>query len=423
VESMKTLVRNAPRCPVVHGQPFAPSSREAAVDPHPWLSAAREQQPVFYDETNDVWFVTRYEDVLEVLRQPVLFSNADANKFKALTPALAEVYPDGHPGRHSMLKKDPPEHTRVRKLAQKAYTPKIINAMEPRIRRRCDDLVDAFINDDHCDYVAQFSRILPVQVVADITGAPLDLADDFVMWGQDYFALVEGAPELTPEREADIAQRGERTLDWMRAFIEDRRRNPQEDLTSALIHATGDDGEPTLTDDEVIGVINSNLTAGIETTTIFLPLLLRELLRRDGLWEAVRRDRSAVPNAVDEGLRFWSPARSIMRGVTADVTLGGARIPAGAKLVVALASAGRDEAVFADPDTFDLHRANANKHLSFGRWTHICIGAPLARLESRIALEVLLDRIPQVRLAPDQEEQWIPHMIVPRFLRLDLEWG
>jgi cytochrome P450 len=412
----------APRCPVVHDKPFEPNSLAAAIDPHPWLRQARKQQPVFYDEASAVWFVTRYDDVLEVLKQPAVFSNAGANRFKPLTPRLREVYPAGHPGRHSMLKKDPPDHTRVRKLAQKAYTPKIINRMEAQIRRRAEALIAGFVADGRCDYAAQFAQILPIQVVADIIGAPLELADDFVMWGHDYFALVEGSPELTAEREADIADRGARILHWMRDFIEERRARPQLDLTSALIHAQSDDGEPALSTDEVIGVLNSNLTAGIETTAIFLPLLLRDLLGHAGLWAEVLEDRAVLPNAIDEALRFWTPARAILRSTTQPVVVGGVAIPANAQVALALASADRDEGIFEDPDRFDVHRRNANKHLAFGRWNHICIGAPLARLEARVAIETLADAIPDVRLAPDQQEQWIPHMIVPRFQRLDLEW-
>jgi cytochrome P450 len=412
----------APRCPVVHDKPFEPNSLDAAIDPHPWLRQARKQQPVFYDEASAVWFVTRYDDVLEVLKQPAVFSNAGANMFKPLTPRLRKVYPDGHPGRYSMLKKDPPDHTRVRKLAQKAYTPKIINRMEAQIRRRAEDLIAGFVTDGRCDYAAQFAQILPIQVVADIIGAPLELADDFVMWGQDYFALVEGSPELTAEREADIAERGARILHWMRDFIEERRARPQLDLTSALIHAQSDDGEPALSTDEVIGVLNSNLTAGIETTAIFLPLLLRDLLSHAGLWAEVLEDRSVLPNAIDEALRFWTPARAILRSTTQPVVVGGVAIPANAQVAIALASADRDEDIFEDPDRFDVHRRNANKHLAFGRWSHICLGAPLARLEARVAMETLADAIPDVRLAPDPHEQWIPHIIVPRFQRLDLEW-
>jgi cytochrome P450 len=418
----QTALNEAPRCPVVHGEAFDPASMAAAKDPHAWLRAAREEQPVFYDEGHGVWIVTRYEDLVDVLRRPNVFSNSEANKFKELPPRLREVYPDGHPGRHSMLKLDPPGHTRVRKLAQRAFTPKIVNQLEPQVRRRCEDLIDAFVDDGHCDYARQFSALLPVQVVADITGAPLDLAEDFARWGEDYFMLIEGAPALTPEREEDMARRAERVMGWMSEFIPDRRENPREDLTSALLHAKSDDGEPALSEEEVIGVLNSNLVAGIETTAIFLALLVRELLRHPEEWERVKADPGKIPNAVEEGLRFWAPARTNLRAVTEDTTVGGVAIPAGSMVAIAIASADRDESVFERADEFDIDRPNANKHLSFGRYTHMCIGAPLARLEARVAIEALAERIPDVRLVVGQEEKWLPHMIVPRFTSLLLEW-
>lgn len=411
-----------PRCPVVHGEAFDPGSLAAAEDPHRWLRAAREEQPVFYDEAHEIWVVTRYEDLLDVLRRPTVFSNSEANKFKPLPARIREVYPAGHPGRHSMLKLDPPEHTRVRKLAQKAFTPRIVNQLEPRVRERSDALIDSFVDDGHCDYARQFSALLPVMVVADITGAPLELSADFARWGEDYFALIEGSPELTPEREEEIAARAERVMGWMRGFIADRRENPREDLTSALLHAKGDDGEPALSEDEVIGVLNSNLVAGIETTAIFLAVFLLQLLRRPADWEALKADRGRIGNAVEEGLRCWAPARNILRAVTEDAEVGGVAIPAGSMLVLSLASADRDETVFEHPDEFDVDRSNANKHLSFGRWTHMCIGAPLARLEARVAIDALADRIPEVRLAAEQEQAWVPHVIVPRFNSLRLEW-
>jgi cytochrome P450 len=221
----------------------------------------------------------------------------------------------------------------------------------------------------------------------------------------------------------------------MRAFIEERRRDPREDLTSALIHARTDDGEPALTTDEVIGVLNSNLVAGIETTAIFIPLLLRELLVVPERWAEIVADRTMpwgwlgasrsswlIDRAVDEALRMWAPARASRRVATEDSTIAGVPIPKGSAVLVAWASVNRDEAVFDDPDRFDLHRSNASKHLSFGRYTHMCIGAPLARLEARVAIEAFIDRLDDIRLVDGQDERWLPHTILPRFARLEIAW-
>jgi cytochrome P450 len=168
--------------------------------------------------------------------------------------------------------------------------------------------------------------------------------------------------------------------------------------------------------------VNSNLVAGVETTAIFIPLLLRALLSVPERWQAVQRDRSLITNAVEETLRLWAPARTNRRVTTEDASIGGVPIPKGAAVLVAYSSANRDDEIFEDADEFELNRQNANKHLSFGRYTHMCIGAPLARLEARVAVEAIMDRLPNVRLVDDQTEQWLPHTILPRFASLELAW-
>jgi hypothetical protein len=200
--------RQAPLCPVVHGRPYDPLSPEAAIDPEPWLSLARAEQPVFYLPEQDVWCVTRYADIREVLRNPATYSSRYANKFRPMTSAgLREVYPNGHPGLHSMLLKDPPEHSRVRRLANTAFTPKMVAAMEPRIRARCHALIDAFIADGHCELVSQYSSELTVGTMMDISSAPKTLGEEFARWGQHYFSLTAGAPPLTAEQERDLVAR------------------------------------------------------------------------------------------------------------------------------------------------------------------------------------------------------------------------
>lgn len=414
---------DVPRCPFAGGQPFQPRSEAAASDPHPWLDAAREHTPVFYDDDIGAYFVTRYQDLVDVLRQPHVFSSQEANAFKPeVSPVLTAAYPDGHPGQHSMLKKDPPEHTRVRKLAQKAFTPKLIKLMEPEIRERADALLDEIVGSGRGDIIARFATILPLHVITDITGAPVEFAEDFAKWPQDYFVFVEGSPDPTPEYEQEMAERANRILPWMTAFVEDKRTNPTPDLTSSLVHAESDDGSPALSTDEVLGVLNSNLVAGIETTAILIPMLLRQLLAHAEQWDAVRADQSLLDNAIDEALRMWPPARASWRVVTEDTEIGGVLVPAGAPLLMSWAAANRDPEVFEDPATFDLHRKNANKHLSFGRYAHMCLGAPLARLETRIAIQAIIDRLPNVRLAAEQNNQWVPHAIMPRPATLELEW-
>jgi cytochrome P450 len=413
----------AAQCPVAHDKPFDPLDPEQVANPWPWLEAARRDMPVFFMEQFGVWCVSRYDDVLQVLRDPHTFSNRNANTFRELSPILREVYPNGHPGRHSMFLKDPPEHARVRKLVQKALTPKVVAQLEPKVRRRCDDLVDQFINDGRCDFAAQFSAWLPVQVITDVVGAPIERDEDFLVWGKDYFAIVEGGPVLTAEQEQELAERARRMMKWLHEFVDDRRYHPRDDLISGLILAEGDEGEPALSNDEIIGVVNSFLVAGVETTAVFIPLLVRELLRHPDQWEELKADRSLIPNTVEEALRFWAPARATRRLVLRDTEIGGVAIPEGAVVQILELSACHDSAVFERPETFDVRRPNASKHVAFGHGIHMCIGAPLARLEAQMALETLIARIPDVRLVEGQQETWLPHFTLPRFTSLLLEWA
>lgn len=416
------LTASPPGCPHVGGERFDPLRPEHTACPWPFLQRAREKGPVFYDDRLDAWCVTRYEEVRTLYRDYERLSNRNSNTFRQLPPKLKAVYPDGHPGTKSMLLKDPPAHTRIRKLVNKALTPKVVADFEPQITKRANDLVDAFAGDGRCEFYSQFSAIYPAQVITDVIGAPVELNDDLLNWGNDYFALTEGAPPLSPEHEAEIAARAERMLSFLQEFIRVRRETDHGDVISGLIRATGDDGEPTLRDDEILGVVNSFFVAGVETTQNFLPLLIRELLRHPKQWSAVVADPSKVENAVEEGMRYWSPARANRRFTLVDVTVGDVTIPAGSVVILLPISANHDASVFSDPETFDIDRANAPKHLGFGLGVHLCIGAPLARLEACVAVRVLAERIPSLRLVDERQDSWVPHVTLPRLVSLDLEW-
>ena len=416
------LTDSAPGCPHVEGTRFDPLDGDQAACPWPWLRNAREHGPVFYDDKLNVWCITGYEDTRQLYRDYGRLSNRNSNTFRELTPTLRAIYPDGHPGTKSMLLKDPPAHTRIRKLVNKALTPKVVADFEPQITRRAKDLIDAFVGDGRCEFYSQFSVTYPAQVITDVIGAPVELNDDLLNWGNDYFALTEGAPPLTPEHEAEIAGRAARMLAFLEEFVRVRRENDHGDVVSSLIRATGDDGEPTLSDDEILGVVNSFFVAGVETTQNFLPLLVRELLRHRAQWNAIAADPSKIDNAIEEGLRYWSPARSNRRFTLVDVTVGDVTIPAGSVVLLLPISANHDDTVFTAPETFDIDRANAPKHLGFGQGVHLCIGAALARLEARVAVRALAETIPGLRLVENQPDAWHPHVTLPRLVALELEW-
>ena len=414
--------RTAPTCPVVDGREFDPLDPEQAANPYPWLHAAQAEAPVFYLPELDLWCVTRYEDVLEVLRDTETFSSRNVIRITQLSPEVAESFPDGYPNHNGLACLDPPKHDRLRKIAQRAFTPKMIASRKAEVRGLCDALVDAFADDGQCDFVPQFTNRLPIQAITRIVGAPDDRTEDFVTFAEDTVAMSASAPPLDPEDQRVRSLRSVAFTDWLRAFIAERRESPRDDLASGLIHPQTDDGEPALSTAEVMSLIASILNAGTATTANFLPLMVRELLRHPDQWSAVKQDRSLVPTAVEEALRLVTPIRGVRRTATRAATVGGVTIPKGADLYLHYGAPQRDPEVFRDPDSFDIGRGDLKKHFAFGRWTHMCLGAPLARLEAQVTLDCLIDRIPNVRLVEPQPERWAPNLLTPAFGTLLLEW-
>ena len=415
-------VAAAPQCPVVHGQPFDPFDPDQADDPYPWAAAARHEAPVFYMPEFDVWCVTRYEDVLAVMRDDETFRSKNAISPKALEGPLAEVFPDGHPIRHSLLLKDGPEHHRLRKIAQKNFTRTAIARYEPMVRSWANRLIDDFIDDGRCDLVRQYSGQLPVRVICNIIGVPDGQTINLARWADDTMLLLRGGPELSPEQEKQLADRTRPVMDWLYAFVDERRERPRDDLASELLQARDEDGEPIMTRDQVVGFIDSLLIAGVGTTKNFIALATRELLSHPDQWAEIQADHSLLENALEECLRLRSPSRGSRRLATRDATIGGVTIPKGAQIQILIFSPQRDETVFEDPDRLDIHRENTKKHYAFGRWAHMCLGAHLARLEARVSFELFLERLPKLRLVPGQEYRWIPNMTIPVFTSLLVEW-
>lgn len=420
---MNTSVKDtAPRCPVVHGEEFDPRLPHQAGDPYPWLAEAQREAPVFWLEAYGMWCVTRHADVLEILRDTETYSSRKVIDFSQVAPDFYEAFPDGRPDR-VLVTLDPPEHTRMRKLAQKGFVPKLVNSWEPEIRSLVDMLIDDFVADGHCDFVAQFADRLPVQAITRVLGAPLDRWEEFFEWASDRIVLLQGAPDLSDAERQAVIDRAIRFNGWLHEFVEERRADPREDLASALVHAQGADGAPALDNAEVVSLFATILSAGTSTTAHFLPVAVRELLRHPDQWARLQADRSLVPKALEELLRLRSSVRGVIRTTTCDVELGGVAIPEGSDIYVHYGAAQHDGEVFADPEAFDIDRADVREHFAFGRWAHMCLGAPLARLEVRVTLERMLDRIPGVELVDDDAGEWVPNFLAPGLRQLELRWG
>jgi cytochrome P450 len=418
------LSQGTMQCPFVNGEPFRPYSLVAAQDPEPWLSLARQQQPVFWSDEIGAYCFTRYEDIVTVINDTSTFSSKNMLKFRPIPEPLTQFFPDGHPGSHSMSFMDQPEHGRIRRLANQAFTPRRVADLEPLITEFADRLIDKFADRGHAELLAEFTTQLPMLIMRHIAGAPDDTELDFNAWGPDYFALTESAPPLTAERIKAIGEKSGRLVQWFHQYVAYRAEHPSDDLISALISAQTPEGDAALRHNEVVAVLSAMLSAGIETTAHFIPQALRQILSDPELYDALLADQTLIPTLVEEALRVSTPSRGMRRTAKRDVTVAGVEIPAGTDVFLYLYSANRDDTVFSHPGEFDVQRSAGERHLSFGRGAHFCLGAPLARLESRVAIERLLARLPQLRLAESEHGpvDWQPNVTVPRLMHFNVGW-
>lgn len=410
-------------CPVFHG--YDPVSREAVTDPEPWMSRARKENPVFFMPEHDLWAVTRHADVLTVLKDTETFSSLRAHDIRVEMPAaIREEVGDDYlfPLISQLAVIDPPQHTRIRKLIQPAWTPRAIEGYGSDIRAIADDLIDRFVASGRTDLMASYARPIPPLVIAKIMGAPPEMAPKFTEWIPSFFML-SGRASL-PEEETLKAWGNVLAFErYVRQLIADHRAEPQEDLTTELINARGEDGEPALSDQEIMGNILGFIGAGSDTSAMLIAHTLYLLLKHPEQWERVKEDRDLLKKAVEETMRFRGSTVSVKRTTTREVTLSGVTIPADADIWVNLASANFDAEVFENPDEFNIDRPEVGQHLGFGKWTHFCLGSPLARVEARIALERLIDRLPDIRIAHDQGPlEYSLNMIIPGIEGLEIEW-
>ncbi|WP_437285955.1 cytochrome P450 [Sorangium sp. So ce406] len=373
---------------------------EHIVDPYPLYAQARRAAPVFFNASASCWMVTRAEDIAAVLRDTERFSSKYLMSPRTpLAPEIVALLGDPDARLPTLLTTDPPDHTRLRGLLSKGFSPQRTAAMEPEIRAIADALIDGFVADARADLVPRFAFPFTSFVIGDMLGMPRADIARLKRWSDDWIRLVWN---VEPVEQLVEAARG--LVAFRRYFAEviaERRRRPGDDLLSALIQAHLDD-DARLSEEELIAVPMQLIMAGHETTLHLISNALVPLLERPAHLAAARADRGLLEHVVEEALRLDAPVLWISRRTTVEVELGGVTIPAGATVQLAVCSANREERLFGEPATFDPCRPNADRHLSFGRGTHFCLGAPLARLEARVALERLLARLPNLRLDPEQ---------------------
>jgi len=369
---------------------FNPLSPEVTANPYPYYAELRNKAPVIWLEPFQSWALSRYADVDFALRNPQIFSSS---VFTA--EALGDLNPV--PEVPWILDMNPPDHTRLRKLANKGFAPRLIRALEPRVRAITQDLIGALRSQPESDLVATLSGPLPTIVIAEMLGVEPERRDDFKVWSDDVVRATSRPTDEAERTEVRESLVGLRT--YFEQMIERRRTEPGEDVISALVQA--EEERDMLSAAEILALAVLILVAGNETTTNLIGNAVLTLLDHPDELAKVRADRSLVPALVEEVLRYNSPVQVIFRRTAQDVELEGGKIPAGQNVFLLLGSANRDERQFPEPDHFDVAR-NPQDHVAFGYGIHYCLGAPLARLEGRSALQALLFDCPPFRLAVER---------------------
>ncbi|MDU0292691.1 cytochrome P450 [Saccharothrix longispora] len=383
-------------------------------DTHPaqfWLRGERPERIVGFDERLGLWNVHGHPEVVEAL--------GDHERFSSEVLRLFPVQPDPSSTDGNLIQMDPPAHRELRRLVSGAFTPKVVADLEPRIARLTHELLDRV--DGGFDLVEDLAYPLPVIVIAELLGVPSGDRDLFRGWvdamfeNDDQFSLTDA--EQQGEALRDSAEQLAPMLDYLRGHAAERRVKPREDLLTALVRAEVDGAR--LSDAEVVNFASVLLVAGHITTTMLLGNTVLCLDAHPDQLRAVREDRALLPGAVEESLRYLTPFASVARATKVATALGGVEIPADRMVLLWPGAANRDERRFADPHAFDVRR-DPNPHLAFGRGVHFCLGAPLARLEGRVALDILLDRFPHLRADPDRRPVFMPspNMVGVRSLHL-----
>ncbi|WP_053753660.1 cytochrome P450 [Streptomyces sp. MMG1533] len=409
-------------------------------DPYPYFDALRGQCPVKRENHHDVMMVTGYDEAVHVYNDTEAFSSCTSvtGPFPGFpvpleglegddVSELIEQHRDELPMSDQLPTMDPPRHTDHRALLMRLITPKRLKENEASMWHLADGLLDTYLAPGEGEFIGGFAGPFTLLVIADLLGVPEEDRQEFMEHIQH-----------RPRTEAGVGSTGDDTLHHspleflygrFAAYVEDRRRDPREDVLTGLATATFPDGStPAVAD--VVRVAANLFAAGQETTVRLLGSALRLLAERPEPQRLLRAERERIPNFVEETLRAESPVKGDFRLSKRATTVGGVAVPAGTTLMVLNGAANRDPRQFEDPGAFDVGRANVRRHLAFGRGIHTCPGAPLARAEARVAIERLLDRTSDIRIAESvhgpadaRRFPYVPTFILRGLTHLNLEWG
>ncbi|MBI3993623.1 MAG: cytochrome P450 [Candidatus Lambdaproteobacteria bacterium] len=396
---------------------FSLSDPDVIRDPYPTFAALRARDPVHWSPALRAWVLTAYDDVRQVLNDPLYtadrmtpFVQASERHGRGKAAELGRLL------RHWVVFHDPPDHMRLRRLLNRAFTPREMKKLEPRIARMVRLLLERIAPRGETDLIADFAYPLPALVIMHMLGVPEADLERVRVWSEELGTFIGHSVESDRYERAHTAIT--EMADYFRRMARARRAHPQDDIVSALVGAMDEQG--TLSEDELACNALYLLFAGHETTTNLIGNGIYHLLRNPAQYRLLRERPELVPTAVEEFLRYESPAFSSLRVASQDLELRGARIAQGERLVAFHSAANRDPAVFTDPERLDVTR-DPNPHLSFGVGPHFCLGAPLARLEGRLAFEALLQGLPNLQLL-DEHPPWSAQLILRGVTRLSLRF-
>lgn len=395
------------RCPLGHGAEapadhhgYEPFQQE---NPFPAYQQMRAEQPVMFDERVGYYVVTKHDDVKAVFDDWETFSseNAQAPVRERGTQAKKIMEEGGFTAYSGLSARVPPEHTRIRAIAQKAFTPRRFKVLEPAIRenvvQRLDEMLQRPERDG--DIFRDLAYEVPTVTILTLIGADLDKLDDFKRWSDSRSAMTWG--DLSDEEQLPHAHNLVEYWRECQNLVETAKTEGGDNLTADLIKARTEGAE--ISDHEIASLLYSLLFAGHETTTTLISNCFRVLLDHQDQWKQLAEDPKRVPGAVDEVLRYAGSIVAWRRKALKDAEVGGVPIPKGAELLLVMGSANRDDAIFENPDSFDITRTNAREHLSFGFGIHYCLGNMLAKLQAKVALQEALRLAPNLKLSDDAD--------------------
>jgi len=402
------------------GSQLDPQDPSYRADPYPLYERARREEPVFFAPALDVWVVTRYEDALGVLRDPVRFSSERALRGPTapLPPEVEACLARGYVETPVVLATDPPVHTRLRGLITSALVRKRIARLAPRIERLADELIDDFAADGEADVIARFAWPLPLRVIGEALGIGRGELAELPKLVDDWIALFRPSQSA-----AELLRRAHGVLALQQVFtrrFEEAAGAPGDDVSSALLQARQRSAE--VTHAELLGVPLALFLGGHLTITRALGNALVAFTNPPARARALVADDDLLAGAVEEALRLESATQAVFRVATTDVVVAGTTVPRGSRVLVHLGSANRDERQFSDPASFVPGRPEFSKHIAFGRGIHFCPGASLARLELKIGLRRLLLRLPNLRRPGSGRADLDPLFLTRGYERLDLAW-